>query len=112
MGKVPISPCYHGGEYNAFYIKLEWSPGKYAPGHLIKFTGLISSRSKTIHTTISRYEILILNLDHIWGQGLLEDELGNPISRTDHKGLAGVEVLKNHLDLTLIIWVNDSGQSV
>ena len=68
-------------------------------------------RPKSVRAAV-RLEILIRDLDHIGSQGLLEDELGDPIARANHKRLAGVEVLQDDLDLSLVIRVNDSGQSV
>ena len=52
------------------------------------------------------------HLDHIGSHARLENELGNPISRTDHKGLAGVEVLEDNLNLALVVWVDYTSQRV
>jgi hypothetical protein len=73
---------------------------------------LSPGRPKAGRAALSLYEILVWDLHDIGGHARLENELSDPVARPNNERLSTVEVLKNNLNLTLIIRVNDSCQSV
>jgi hypothetical protein len=54
----------------------------------------------------------VRHFDHFGRCIILEDELSNAVSGADHKSAAQVCIDQDHLELTGIIWVNNSREDI
>jgi hypothetical protein len=52
------------------------------------------------------------HLMNLGRHALLEDELGDAVTRANHKGLDRVQILQDHLDLARIVGVDDAREGI